>query len=88
MDRPEVVVDLTGVRAEDAYAWGVEAGAFLADARTGEVEGMHVFSAGNMKMIQMIADERQLEVTVYESENNFVRCWVAKRKHHKLRVVT
>lgn len=74
-----VVVKLEGVTASDAYAWGIEAGCFMADVRNGEVCGMYMFNAGNMGMIQMIAAGGGLAIEIYGSENELLRCWVSKK---------
>lgn len=80
-DPDKLVVDLTGVPASDAYAWGVEAGVFMQDIRKGEAEGMQVFHRGNMGMIEMIAAEKGYDVDIYSCAQEWCHCWVTKRKH-------
>ena len=52
-----IVVDLVGVTPEAAYAWGVEAGAFMQFGPR-ELIAQHIVYAGNIGMIEMICAER------------------------------
>lgn len=83
----DMVVNLKGVPAVIAYGWGLEAGVFMMEIRAAGAEGPHVFHAGNLGMIEMIATEAGLDVDVLSSQDDFILCQVSKPKHKQPRIV-
>jgi hypothetical protein len=79
MNKNAIVVDLTNVSTADAYAWGVEAGAFM-QYDNHMLVGQHAIFAGNIGMIEQICIERGVDLDVFSSDGKLLTILISKRK--------
>ena len=73
---PAHIVSLAGVSAEDAYAWGVESGAFMQQVLKNTVEGQHQFHEANLGVILLVAGAKGYDIEVISTCNGWAQCWV------------